>query len=65
MIVLHIEMDLIPWCSGPWTGRTSDQGIFNQKLRHVLAEKGETVVSDSGYKGAQVITPPSAKKRKL
>ena len=63
-IVLHMEMDLMVWCSGPWTGRTSDQGIFNQKLRNVLAEKDERVVSDSGYKGAQVITP-LPRKRKL
>ena len=38
-IVLHMEQDLILWASGPWTGRTNDQGVFNQQLKKILEKK--------------------------
>ena len=63
-LVLHMDKDLIIWCSGPWTGRTSDQGIFNLSLKKNLQE-GEKLVSDCGYKGPNFVTPISNKKRKL
>lgn len=63
-IVLHMRKNLIIWCSGPWTGRSSDQGIFNQQLKNVLKEN-EKIVSDSGYNGPHFIRPLSTKKRKL
>jgi len=62
-IVLHMTKELIIWCSGPWTGRSSDQGIFNSKLKNILKNK-EKLVSDPGYKGEHFITSIK-KKRKL
>lgn len=54
-IVLHMEQDLILWASGPWTGRTNDQGVFNQQLKNILEQNNEKLVSDSGYKGKYFI----------
>jgi hypothetical protein len=59
-----MKKDLIVWCSGPWTGRTSDQGIYNLQLRMQLENKNEKVVSDSGYKGNHFVRP-LPRKRKL
>jgi hypothetical protein len=47
-IVLHMKKDLIVWWSGPWTGRTNDMGIFNQRFRNLLGD--EKLVADSIYK---------------
>jgi hypothetical protein len=60
-IVLHMNRDLIIWCSGPWTGRTNDQGIFNSQLKNVL-KKNERLVSDSGYNGEHFIKSIDKKK---
>jgi len=46
-IVLHMNKDLITWCSGPWTGRSNDQGIFNQKLKFFLSEGDKLVILDT------------------
>jgi hypothetical protein len=54
-----MNQDIMIWISGPWTGRTSDQGIFNQLLKDVI--KDELVVSDSGYKGKNFVAPLSKK----
>ena len=59
-----MKKDLIVWCSGPWTGRCSDQGIYNQKLKQLLGSD-EKLVSDSGYKGDHFFRPINPKKRKL
>ena len=49
-IVLHMKKNLIVWWSGPWTGRSNDLGIYNQKLKQILTTENEKLIADSIYR---------------